>query len=114
MGAGIRPLAVEFRRIEGDGKVNLQQTPVADLAGVECDANGFRVSRPAGTNDPVFCRLFITPGVPRHGVRHARDVLENALNTPKASTGEHRCFEAGFLTRRLVEGGKRHDARIIG
>jgi hypothetical protein len=41
-------------------------------------------------------------------------VLENALNAPKASAGEHRGLEPSFLIDHRINSGRRHDARFLG
>src|SRR5260370_41725331 len=44
--ADIRTLAIELGRIMGDREVDLQDSSIADLAGIKCDPHGFRVAGP--------------------------------------------------------------------
>ena len=54
MASGIRALAVEFGRVMGDRKIDLQYMAIADAARVKGDLNRFSVSGRAAADDLVM------------------------------------------------------------
>jgi hypothetical protein len=60
----------------GDRKIDLQDTPAADLAGVECDPNRFSVAGRTGSHHPIMRRLLLCARIARNDATHAIDVLE--------------------------------------
>src|SRR6516164_5651139 len=84
----IRALAVEFGRIMGDREIDLQDTAVADAAGIERDPDRFRVPGLVGADHLVMRGLGGAPSITRDGAGDAVYMLKHTLNAPKAATRE--------------------------
>ena len=111
----IRALAVELGRIMGDREIDLQDTAVADAAGIEHDPDRFRMPGLVGANHLVMRGLGGAPGITRDGCGDAVYMLKYTLDAPKAATREDGDpFRRRLRVGRLVECWRRDRSRAFG
>jgi hypothetical protein len=87
----------------GDRKIDLQDTAIADMAGIKGDLDHFRVPRRIAAHHLIMRRVGGAAGVTGDGAGDVFDMLEHALDTPEAAAGEDRDIGRCPRVRRLVE-----------
>src|ERR1700677_1569704 len=96
-----------------DREIDLEYAPVGDLARIVGDLHRFGVARIALRSHFVTRGRLVAAGVAGDSVGHAGDMLEDAPPAPETSARDHRDF-GRLAARLLVDGGRRHDARLFG
>src|SRR6516162_2526831 len=107
----IRALAVEFGRIMGDRKIDLQDMAVADAAGIEGDLDRFRVAGRVGAYHLVVRRIRSAAGITGDGAGDALDMLKHTLDAPEAAAGEYRDLGCRLRVDWFVDYRRRDRAR---
>jgi hypothetical protein len=114
LSADIRSLAMEFGRVMGDRKIDLQNPAIADAVRVEGDLDRFRVSGGVAANHFVMRGIGCTTGIARDGTGDAFDMLKDALDAPEAAAGEAPGLDRREMMVRLMPLGPPPSATPTG